>query len=127
MTIAALQSERASDGVLRALVGFHQRTQMVAAVAPNQPHSNRQLRPRAAEAARYLVRLLDSGRAPEAASLPGLVGLLGRVVADGPGLPAAGAAMAALARLCAAPGGRARVRAEASLVPVVRCVASCLR
>lgn len=66
-----------------------------------------------------MARLLDAHPA-EAAGHPGLVELLSSVVADGPALPAAGGAMAALARLCLEPGPRARVRAEANLAPVVR-------
>lgn len=50
-----------------------------------------------------------------------MIPLLGKAIADGPALPAAGGAMAALARMCVVPDTRARVRAEVPLAPVVRC------
>lgn len=83
-----------------------------------RPHT--QLKSHAAEAVRYLGRLLES-RPADVASQPGLFDLLSKIISDGPALPAAGSAMAALARLCLEPGPRARVRTEAACItPVVR-------
>jgi hypothetical protein len=78
-----------------------------------------QLKSRAAEAARYLARLQEA-HPDDVAANPGLVPLLSRVMGEGPGLPAAGAAMGVLARICLTPQGRARVQAGAALSPAVR-------
>jgi len=84
---------------------------------------NLQLKSQAAEAARYLLNRLMIARAAEVAVYPSIIELLSKVIADGPGMPAAGAAMMVLAQLCLVPESRARVRAEASLLPVVRYLA----
>lgn len=72
-----------------------------------------------APAVRHLLHLLDT-RSSEIASYPNIVDLLGRAISEGPAMPAAGAAMAVLARMSLVPETRARVRAEAALLPVIR-------
>jgi hypothetical protein len=90
-----------------------------ACLHPPHAASLPQLKSRAAEAARHLARLQEA-RPDDVAAHPGLFPLLSRVLSEGPGLPAAGAAMAVLARASLAPAGRARVQAGVSLAPVVR-------